>query len=71
MLSVFPTGDFQLAENLLVTGLRCMGQGRLRLLAWSGFRPVREFEVNQAAIRRQSLANGGRFRAVFGGLKKR
>jgi len=33
-------GDFQVAENLLVRGLRRMGHGRLGLLAWSELRPT-------------------------------
>ncbi len=34
-LAYFRLGDFQVAENQLVRGLRRMGLGRLGLLAWS------------------------------------
>jgi hypothetical protein len=33
-------GEFQVAENLLVRGLRRMGQGRLELPVWSELRPT-------------------------------
>jgi hypothetical protein len=38
-LAHFRPGDFQAVQNLLVSGPRRTGQGRLGLMAWSQFRP--------------------------------